>query len=301
MPDVRRVLLGGLILFLTPVVGAAPRIGLSLFTLENPHFAQLAAAAAEEGRRLGYEVCALDAGLDAAVQDGHVRRFADEGFTAVVLAPVDAISIGAAIRRMNAAGVPVFTVDTACSDRNASVVSHVATDNYGGGKQIAHAVIEALGGRGGSVVLVSNPLLEACTERTRGFRVALAAHNARQKNASVEIVGVEKGGTVFDDGVSAARRILAARERPAAIFAMNDPSALGVRSVLCDEPSGSRPLVFGFDASEKGKAAVREGRLVATAEQHPDEIGREVIRAVVRHLRHEPVPAEILIPASLYR
>ncbi len=275
-------------------------IGIALFTLDNPYLRELADAALAEGRRLGYEVQVVGAGNDCDRQMRQVEAFVSNGVSAVALAPVDALRIGRAIRAANAARIPVFTVDTACSDPGAKVVAHVATDNYGGGKQIAHAVIAALGEKGGTVAVVNNPLLESCQERVRGFKTVLAAHNAKGL-APVQVIVEETGGTVRDGGRTAAERIMAMERPPDAIFALNDPAALGVWEILGRLPPARRPLLFAFDASEAGRRAVRSGAIRATAVQYPDMVGEEIVRVIVRHLRGEPVPAETLVPTSLYR
>ena len=275
-------------------------IGLSLFTLDNPYLRQLADSAVAEGRRLGYEVRVVGSAMDGDRQTRQVETFLTNGVCAVALAPVDALRIGRAIRAANAAGVPVFTVDTACSDPNARVVAHVATDNYGGGKQIAHTLVSAFGERGGTVAIINNPLLESCQERVRGFKTVLAAHNAKGA-APVRIVVEETGGTERSGGCAAAERIMAAPNPPDAIFALNDLAALGVWEVLERLPPARRPLLVAFDASKAGRQAVRSGAIRATAMQYPDLVGEEIVRVIVRHLLGAPVPAETLIPTSLYR
>src|SRR5438309_1072432 len=79
-------------------------------------------------------------------------------------------TVGEAIRLANQEGVPVFTADIACLDDNAKVVTHVATDNYSGGKQAAEAIIEALGPSGGKVLILDYQSVESCILRVKGFK-----------------------------------------------------------------------------------------------------------------------------------
>ena len=87
------------------------------------------------------EVLALDVRGVSQVQDFIVKKC-----SAIVLCPTDAVSIGPVIQEANKAGIPVFTVDIAALAPGVKVVSHVATDNFAGGKLAAQALIEALGG-----------------------------------------------------------------------------------------------------------------------------------------------------------
>ena len=65
-----------------------------------------------------------------------------------MLSPCDAKGIVPAIAEANAAGIPVFTVDIPCLEPGVEIVSQVCTDNEGGGRMAAEAMIEGLQGRG---------------------------------------------------------------------------------------------------------------------------------------------------------
>src|SRR5919108_481439 len=87
--------------------------------------------------RHGYEVLVVSGENDAARQNQQVEDFVARRVDAIVLSPCDSKAVGQSVRKANAAGVPVFTVDIACLDPGAEVVAHVATDNYSGGRQAA--------------------------------------------------------------------------------------------------------------------------------------------------------------------
>ena len=59
-----------------------------------------------------------------------------------MLCPCNSQAVGTAIEEANKEGIPVFTADIACLAPGAKVVSHIASDNLGGGKQAAQAMIE---------------------------------------------------------------------------------------------------------------------------------------------------------------
>ncbi len=120
-------------------------IGVSVLTLTNPFFKVIADTITEEARQRGYDVLITSGEFDVARQQNQVKDFLVKRVAAIVLCPCDSRSIGPVIREADAAGIPVFTADIACLDPDAPVVSHIATDNYGGGKQAADGMIEALG------------------------------------------------------------------------------------------------------------------------------------------------------------
>lgn len=277
-------------------------VAVSLLTLNNPHFRQIGESITQEGRRLGYEVRVLSGDFDVAKQSAQVRAMIAEKVNAIVLSPCDSVAIGPVIREANAAGIPVFTADIACLAPDAKIVTHVATDNYGGGKQAAHAMIEALGEKGGRVAIIDHKLIESCVLRVKGFKEIIAKHNAGRTADSRIVIEVEwPGGAAYDGGSRAAEALLLAHAELAGIFAVNDPSVLGARGVLEKVGRAHRTVWVGFDGSPEGKAAVRMGKLYATPIQYPDQIGLETMRAIVRHVKGEALPTEMLIPTSLYR
>jgi ribose transport system substrate-binding protein len=276
-------------------------IGLSVLTLTNPFFKEIADTMAEEAARHGYDVVAVSGEFDPSKQQQQVRDFITRKVHAIVLTPCDSKAVGPAIREANRAGVPVFTADIACLAGDAKVACHVATDNYSGGEQAARAMIEALGRKGGKVVILDHKPVESCQLRVQGFKKVIAAHNASGEGGRIEIVAELAGGGAKDQGYKAAEDALQAHPQLAGIFAINDPSALGARAALEKSGRADRVKLIGFDGQPEGKKAIREGRIYADPVQHPDQIGRRIVRAVVAYFEGERLPKEILIPTTLYR
>jgi ribose transport system substrate-binding protein len=275
-------------------------IGLSVLTLTNPFFKEIGDTLREEAGKHGYDVVVVSGEFDAARQQNQVKDFLVRRVAAIVLCPCDSKAVGPAIEEANAAGVPVFTADIACLAPGAKVVTHVATDNYAGGKQAAVALIEALGPAGGKVAVLDHKPVESCQLRVKGFKEVVEDHN-KKGGARVEIVKEIPGGGAKDQGYRAAEDLLQAHADLAGIFAINDPSALGARAALEKAGKADRVKLVGFDGQPEGKEAIKQGKIYADPVQFPDRIGRETARAVVRHFAGEELPAEILIPTHLYR
>ncbi len=277
-----------------------PKIGLSLLTLDNPYFRQVAESMEAEGVRLNCRVIVRDGDFDNNRQQAQIRQFIKDGVQAIVLSPCDAVAIAPALQEATAKGIPVFTIDTACLAPEASVVTHIATDNYGGGKQAAYAMIEALGDAGGKIAIVDYKKLESVVLRVTGFREVIARHNVANPEDRIEVIDEITGGAVAEGGFQAGAELIRRHSELDGVFGINDPSALGVRSAL-EKAKRDDVVVVGFDGSLKGRKAIRAGRLYASPVQYPGQLGVEAVRAVVRHWRGEALPTEMLIPTSLYR
>ncbi len=206
-------------------------IAASLLTLDNPFFKVIGDHLEAEGKKQGYDVIVVSGDKDVAKQSNQVKDFIVKGVSAIVLSPCDSKSIVPVIQEANAAGIPVFTVDVPCNEPGVEIVTQVATDNYGGGKEAGHAMIEALSGRGGKVAVLHLKQVESCQLRVKGFREIIDAHNASGK-AKIDIVAELESGGAKDMGYKAAEDTLQSHSDLVGIFAINDPAALGARAAL---------------------------------------------------------------------
>jgi ribose transport system substrate-binding protein len=282
--------------------GADKRIiGLSVLTLTNPFFKVIADTLAEEAGKHGYQVLVVSGEFDAAKQQNQVKDFLVQRVAAIVLCPCDSKAIGPVIQEANTAGIPVFTADIACLAPGAKVVCHVATDNHAGGKEAAKAMIEALGSAGGKIAILDHKPVESCLMRVKGFKEAIAEHNATGQGVKIDIVAELPGGGLKDQGYKATEDLLQAHPQLVGIFAINDLSALGARAALEKAGKADQVKLIGFDGQPEGKQAIKEGRIYADPIQFPDRIAQETVRVLVRYFEGEKVPAEILIPTGLYR
>ena len=276
-------------------------VGLSVLTMSNPFFGVIAQNLQSELGGHGYEVIIVSGDFDVAKQQNQVKDFIVRKVSAIVLTPCDSKSIGPAIKEANQAGIPIFTADIKSLAPDAKVVCHIATDNYGGGKEAAKVMIEALGEGGGKVLILDFPVVESCQQRVKGFKDDIAVYNQTRTSGKIDIVSVLDGGGQKDKGYNAAQDALQAHADLAGIFAINDPSALGARAALEKAGKADQVKIIAFDGQPEGKRAIKEGKIYADPIQFPDRIGRETAQAIVKHFAGEEVPPEILIPTMLYR
>lgn len=275
-------------------------IGVSLLTLENPFFKVIGDNITAEGGKHGYEAIILSADKDVAKQSNQVKDFIVRKVAAIVLSPCESRSIVPAIQEANKAGIPVFTVDIPCKEPGIKIACQIATDNYGGGKEAAKAIIEALGDAGGKVAILHMKQAESCRLRVQGFREIIDQHNKSAK-AKIDLVTELDGGGAKDQGFKAAEDAIQANPDLRGIFAINDPSALGARAAVEKADKADRIIIVGFDGQPEGKQAIKEGKIYADPIQFPDRMGIEVVKAVVTQARGGKLEPEMLIPTSLYR
>ena len=275
-------------------------IGVSLLTLDNPFFKTIGDSITAEGQKYDYTTMLVSGDKDVAKQGNQIKDFIVKKVSAIVLSPCDSKSIVPVIQEANAAGIPVFTVDVPCNKPGVKLVTQIATDNFGGGKEAGHAMIEALGEAGGKVAVLHFKQVESCQLRVRGFTEVINAHNASGKSKINVVAELESGGAK-DAGFKATEDILQSNPDLRGIFAINDPAALGARAALEKAGKTQQVLIVGFDGQPEGKQAIRDGKIYADPIQFPDKMGVQIVDSILRHSKGESLPPQILIPTSLYR
>ncbi len=275
-------------------------IGYSALTLTNPFFKIIADTMVAEAKNHGYEVIVVSANQDVARQSEQIDEFIVQGVAAIVLNPADSASIGQAIKKANDAGIPVFTNDIRYSGDAGQVVCHIATDNLQGGRLAGEAMVKVLGASGGKVAILDYPDVESCQMRTTGFHAIIDAHNARNETAQINVVSVLNGKGSREAGYAVAQDIIAAHNDLAAVFAINDPSALGACAALEEAGLQDQITIIGFDGERAGKEAILAGRIHCDPVQFPDQMGRRTIEVIFQHFDGDDVPKIELIPSRLY-
>lgn len=276
-------------------------IAISVLSMTNPFFKVIAESVRDEAAKNGYDTIITSGEFDVARQKNQVKDFIVKKVSAIILCPCDSKSIGPVIQEANDAGIPVFTADIACLAPGVDVVSHIATDNLGGGRLAGEAMIEALGEQGGKVAILDFKSAESCLLRVQGFKEVIGQHNQDRETGKIEIVSELPGEGQRDLGNKAAADALQAHPDLRGIFAINDPSALGARAALEKAGKEDQVKIIGFDGQPDGLAAIDRGEIYADPIQFPERIGRETVQTILRHFAGEEVPPETLIPTELYR
>lgn len=103
------------------------------------------------------------------------------------------------------------------------------------------------------------------------------------------------------ESFKAAEDILQGHPDLDAVFAINDPTAMGAIAAIEKAGLAGKVKVVGFDGFPMGRKAIKDGKMYAEPVQHLDEIGRKTAEIIARYMDGEKVPDEFLIPTTLYR
>lgn len=208
---------------------------------------------------------------------------------AVVFAPVDMKALDDSVRKMNDAGLPVVNYLNRMSAGR--FVSYVGSDDRGLGRDIAAYLFRHLDGKGDVVMMEGVPGAVTSRDRVRGFM------DAARQWPGIRIVATAPGDYQEATARTVMASFLASTPRVDGVLAANDVMAFGIIEAL-HEAGRSAPVV-GVNALPGAITAIKAGRMLATVDFDAMKITGAAIEAAIRHLRGEPVPAEIILPVQI--
>ena len=266
---------------------------LAVFTKNrsNPAYAAARIGADRTAKRFGAQTVHYvpekpdDLDEQIALVDAAIAQRPD----ALVLVPVHPTKMNPSIRKIVAAGIPLFGFLNAYSEPGP--VTYVGSDDFAIGVKIATYLYEHLGGRGDVAFLEGADHSVTSRERVRGFRAAA------ERFPDIRISATACGHYLREPGRRATEDMLKSGARFDAILAANDEMALGALEAL--DAAGRKSTVAGVNAIPDAIAAIREGRLLATADFNAMKISEIATEAAIRHLRGEKLPPEILLPVDV--
>lgn len=276
-------------------------IAYSTLTLSNPFFKVIGDHMTTEAALHGYEAIVIDPSGEVKKQANQIDDFIAQEVTAIVITPCDRKSVGPAIKRANEKGIPVFTVDAQCAAEGVEIAGHVGTDNFQGGQLAGKAMMELLGENGGKVLVLDFKTAHSCVLRVNGFKEEIDRHNKDRDSGKIEIAAELNGGGSRDQGYKTTADALQTHPDLAAVFAINDPSALGAYAAIKEASKLDQVQIIGFDGQIDGKQAIRDGKIYADPIQFPDRMGAMTVQQILKHLAGEEYEKITLIPTALYK
>jgi ribose transport system substrate-binding protein len=252
---------------------AKPRVALVMKSLANEFFQTMETGAKEHQKASGgkYELIAngIKDESDTAAQIKIVEQMIVAKVDAIVIAPADSKALIAVTKHAQEAGIVVVNIDNKFDDATLKTkgisVPFVGPDNRKG----AHAVGDYLAKqlkKGDKVGIIEGvPTSFNAKQRTAGFQDAMNA-------AGVKIVGVQTGEWEIDKANKVASAMLSEHPDLRALLAGNDSMAIGAVAAVKSAGKTGKVLVVGFDNISAVAPMLKDGRMVATADQHADKL-----------------------------
>jgi diguanylate cyclase (GGDEF)-like protein len=219
------------------------------------------------------------------------RSLIRSGVDAVALAS-QSDAVLPTVRALNQAGIPVFFFNVHRRIEGAKVVSYIGYRQEEAGREVGRYLARLLRGRG-SILVLKGLAESASPDRVAGFKAEIARY------PKMRIVATRQADWERPKAFKVVEAVL--KDHPLdAIYAVSDEMALGASDAVAAAGRRGEIFVVGLDGTRAALQAIRDGALTATLNTNPREMGRILMRTVVRGLnRRDHVEPEIFSPINV--
>lgn len=270
-----------------------PRVALIMKSLANEFFSTMAKGAQthQSAHEDQYEliVNGINDERDLSRQVALVEEMVAAGVDAIVIAPADSKALVPALRRAHDAGVVVVNIDNRLDSdilQQAGLrIPFVGPDNREGAKKVGAFLASQL--KKGDAVAILEGIRTSFNgqQRREGFVAAMEA-------AGIQIVDSQSADWDMNQANAIASAMLSEHPEIKAILAANDSMALGCVAAITSSGRRGEVLVVGFDNISAIQEMISTGAVIATADQHGDQLAVYGIEFALQMLEDSGVTPE---------
>jgi ABC-type sugar transport system substrate-binding protein len=209
---------------------------------------------------------------------------------ALIVAPTDTKALNPELSRIANEGVKVVFVDTTTTDPSVAV-SHITSDNTGGGKLAADSLAAQIGGKGTVAVINVNPGISTTDARIAGFTAEMKA-----KYPGITVLATQYDNDSSATAASQVEADITAHPNLSGVFATNVLSAQGAATGIQHAGASGRVKVATFDAEPQQITALKSNTIQLAIAQSPYLEGQDGVEQAVNALSGKPVSANIGTP-----
>lgn len=260
----------------------------------SPFYAVSIKGAEVVAKQYGYKLRVLspERETDYAGQVRIVEDMVTEKVDAIAICAINADAVSAAIKKANAANIPVVVFNGLTELPNCKVEAYVGYDQRNGGRKVSDFLAEATGGKANLAIIQGLPGYHT-TEREGGIRDQIG-----EKYPNIKIVAAQPGDWEREKGMNAAQNMLTAHPEINAMVGLSDEMALG--AVQAKRAAGRDDIVIcGIDGNPNALEAVKAGKLDGTLYVYPHKNGSLAIEAIHKILQGEKVDLIWEIPTTV--
>ncbi|AOI57493.1 LacI family transcriptional regulator [Burkholderia diffusa] len=291
-----------------PVVHAQsagkPKVALVMKSLANEFFLTMENGAKEYQKHNAGQFDLITNGIkdetDTANQIRIVEQMIVSKVDAIVLAPADSKALVPVVKKAVDAGIIVVNIDNrldpdVLKSKNLNV-PFVGPDNRKGARKIGDYLAKRLkaGDQVGIIEGVSTTT--NAQQRTAGFQDAMKA-------GGMKVVSVQSGEWEIDKGNAVASAMLNEYPNLRALLCGNDNMAIGAVSAVRAAGKQGKVLVVGYDNINAIKPMLKDGRVIATADQYAAKqavFGIDTaLKAIAEHRKQADMTGVVETPVDL--
>ena len=248
-----------------------PLVALIMKSLANEFFVTMADGAREHqemnAERYDLIVNGIKNEVDLAQQVALIDQMIASEVDAIVIAPADSRAVVPALARAHAAGITIINIDNrleqAILNEFELRIPFVGPDNFQGAQMAGEHLASMLSPGSQVAILEGVPTAFNSQQRSAGFRKAMV-------DSGMNIVAQQSAQWDQTLAVTVSAAILVQFPELAAILCSNDNMALGAAAAVAQVGKDKQVKIVGFDNISALHSLIREGRVLATIDQHAD-------------------------------
>ncbi|MFK3971776.1 sugar ABC transporter substrate-binding protein [Pseudomonas sp. NPDC087358] len=245
-----------------------PVVALVMKSLANEFFLTMEDGAKDYQKQHSADFDLISNGIknesDTAAQIDIVNQMIVKKVDALVIAPADSKALASVIKKAMDAGIKVVNIDNqldvdVLKSKNMEV-PFVGPNNRKGAKLVGDYLAKQLTAGDQVGIIEGVPTTTNAQQRTAGFKDAM-------DGAQMKIVSTQSGNWEIDKGNAVASAMLNEYPNLKALLAGNDSMALGAVSAVRAAGKAGKVQVVGYDNINAIKPMLKDGRVLATADQ----------------------------------
>ncbi|QDU80938.1 D-allose-binding periplasmic protein precursor [Polystyrenella longa] len=277
-----------------------PRIALVMKSLANEFFSTMAEGARTHQAAHADQYELLVDGIkderDVSRQVQLIEEMMVQQVDAIVIAPADSKSLVTACRRAQEQGIVVINIDNKLDaevlTQQKISIPFVGPDNKAGAKEVGDYLAGKLA-EGDEVALLEGiPTAYNAQQRKAGFMESIEA-------AGLNLVSSQSAQWEMDRANQVAGDIMTQQPGLKAFFCSNDSMALGTLAAVRSADKLGQVQIVGFDNINAVQEAIKAGNILATADQHGDQLAVFGIEYALEILESGGTPDDKETPVDL--
>lgn len=277
-----------------------PRVALVMKSLANDFFRTMQEGAEKHFKAHSADYELLTNGIrdeeDVAGQVAVIEQMIAQRVDAIVMTPANSKGLVPVLKRAMDAGIVVVNIDNKLDDDVlASMklkIPFVGPDNRKGAKLVGDYMAKKLNAGDEVAIIEGMPGAYNSIQRTAGF-------NDTINEFKLKLVTSQSGRWEAVPAEKVASGIVIQNPNLKAIFCANDNMALGALASLKNAGKLKTVLVCGYDNTPAIQERLRDGSVVATIDQHSDQMAVFGIEAALEILKKKSTPQDKQTPVDL--
>jgi galactofuranose transport system substrate-binding protein len=253
----------------------------------------------DEAAKLGIptdKLLVTNAQSDLNKQISDIKSLLAQGAQLLIVAPLNSDGLQPALDAAKEKKVPVVTIDRKVTSQPCTdYLTFIGSDFVSQGKRAAEAMIKATNGTGKVAILLGSSGNNVTTDRTKGFKDAIAG------TPGLQVVAEQTGEFERAKGQAVMEQLIQSNPDITAVYAENDEMGIGAVNAL--KAAGKKPgqdvKIVSIDGTRNAVQLIADGSYNAVVESNP-RFGPLAFDTLQKFVNGDPIPNSIVISDDQY-